>query len=168
MPLPPKKTVKEHVAARSQFLEEKLPLLVDACSGHGHVFFVDAADFVQGALLCCLWCVCRLFIRGASGRQRYCVLGACNAVTNEQVRITTAGTVSSETMCDLLRRIATLGLRGPVTLVLDNARYQHLGTCQLMGNYPVAPASAGYRNSKVLLTKRLKPSGIVDQAKKQR
>ena len=53
-------------------------------------------------------------------------------MTNELVRITTAGTVSSETMCDLLRRIATLGLRGPVTLVLDNARYQHCAsrTCR--------------------------------------
>jgi hypothetical protein len=54
-------------------------------------------------------------------------------VTNELVRITTAGTVSSETMCDLLRRIATLGLRGPVTLVLDNARYQH---CEMVSSCP--------------------------------
>jgi transposase len=109
-----------------EFLEEKLePVLEAARSGEGHVFFVDAAHFVQGAFLCCLWCLRRLFIRGASGRQRYSVLGAWNAVTNELVRITTAGTVSSETMCDLLRQIAGLGLSGPITLVLDNARYQH-------------------------------------------
>lgn len=120
------------MATQAEFLDEKLePLLADACSGHGHVFFVDAAHFVQGAFLCCLWCVCRLFIRGASGRQRYSVLGAWNAATNELVRITTAGTVSSETMCDLLRQIAALGLTGPVTLVLDNARYQR---CTLVTN----------------------------------
>ena len=64
-------------------------------------------------------------IRGVSGRQCFSVLGAWNAVTNELVRITTAGTVSSDTMCDLLRQIAALGLSGPVTLVLDNARYHH-------------------------------------------
>jgi transposase len=117
--------VEEHVATQAEFLDEKLePLLAKARSGHGHVFFVDAAHFVQGAFLCCLWCACRLFIRGASGRQRYSVLGAWNAVTNELVRVATAGTVSSETMCDLLRQIAALGLAGPVTLVLDNARYQ--------------------------------------------
>jgi hypothetical protein len=29
------------------------------------------------------------------------------------------------TMCELLRKIAALGLTGPITLVLDNARYQH-------------------------------------------
>jgi len=114
------------VAVQAEFLEEQLePLLETARRGQGHVFFVDAAHFVQGAFLCCLWCVCRLFIRGASGRQRYSVLGAWNAVTNELVWITTAGTVSSDTMCDLLRQIAALGLSGPITLVLDNARYQH-------------------------------------------
>lgn len=125
IPLPPKKTVEEQVATQATFLDEKLePLLAKGRVGEGHVFFVDAAHFVQGAFLCCLWCACRLFIRGASGRQRYSVLGAWNAVTNELVRVTTSGTVSSETMCDLLRKIAALGLTGPVTLVLDNARYQ--------------------------------------------
>lgn len=124
--MPPKKTVEEHAAIQAGFLAEKLePVLEAARSGHGHVYFVDAAHFVQGAFLCCVWCLRRLFIRGASGRQRYSVLGAWNAVTNELVRITTAGTVSSETMCELLRQIAALKLSGPVTLVLDNARYQH-------------------------------------------
>ena len=33
--------------------------------------------------------------------------------------------VAPETMCALLRKIAALGLQGPITLVLDNARYQH-------------------------------------------
>lgn len=126
IPLPPKKTVEEHTATQAKFLEETLePKLESARRREGHVFFVDAAHFVQGAFLCCLWCACRQFIRGASGRQRYSVLGAWNAATNELVRVTTAGTVSSETMCQLLRQIAALGLTGPVTLVLDNARYQH-------------------------------------------
>ena len=120
--------MEEPVATQAEFLEGKLPpLLAEARSGQGHVFFVDAAHFVQGAFLCCLWCACRLFIRGASGRQRYSVPGAWNAVTNELVRVTTAGTVSSvssETRCDLLRHIAALRLTGPITLVLDNARDQ--------------------------------------------
>jgi transposase len=95
------------------------------------VFFVDAAYFVMGAFLCCVWCWVRLLIRGASGRQRYRVLGAWNAVTHELVSITTDTTVSAETMCALLRKIATLGLQGPICLVLDNARYQH---CALVMN----------------------------------
>ena len=33
--------------------------------------------------------------------------------------------VNTETMCELLRKIAAEGLAGPTTLMLDNARYQH-------------------------------------------
>jgi transposase len=126
IPLPPKKTIEEHVAIQAEFLATKLdPLLEEARAGKGHVFFVDAAHFVMGAFLCRVWCLVRLFIRGGSGRKRYSVLGAWNAVTRELVSITTDATVSAETMCALVRKIAALGLQGPITLVLDNARYQH-------------------------------------------
>lgn len=126
IPLPPKKTIEEHIAVQAEFLETKLqPALQAARAGQGHVFFVDAAHFVMGAFLCCVWCMARLFIRGGSGRKRYSVLGAWNAVTQELISITTDATVSAETMGALLRKIAALGLQGPITLVLDNARYQH-------------------------------------------
>lgn len=126
IPLPPKKTIEEHAATQAEFLETKLePLLAEARAGQGHVFFVDAAHFVMGAFLCCVWCMVRLLIRGGSGRKRYSVLAAWNAVTHELVSITTDATVSAETMCALLQKIAALGLRGPISLVLDNARYQH-------------------------------------------
>jgi len=132
IPLPPKKTIEEHTATQAEFLETKLePALAEARAGRGHVFFADAAHFVQGAFLCCVWCALRLFIRGASGRKRYSVLGAWNAQTNSLVSVTTDATVNAETMCALLGKIAALGLRGPIRLVLDNARYQH---CELVKN----------------------------------
>jgi len=132
IPLPPKKAIEEHAATQAEFLGAKLePLLEDARAGKGHVFFVDAAHFVMGAFLCCVWCWVRLLIRGASGRQRYSVLGAWNAVTHQLVSITTDATVTAETMCALLVKIAASGLQGPITLVLDNARYQH---CALVMN----------------------------------
>lgn len=126
IPLPPKKTIEEHAATQAEFLETKLePLLEEARAGQGQVFFVDAAHFVMGSFLCCVWCLVRLMLRGGSGRKRYSVLGAWNAVTQELVSITTDATVSAETMGALLLKIAALGLQGPITLVLDNARYQH-------------------------------------------
>lgn len=126
IPLPPKKTIEEHAATQAEFLETTLePLLAEARAGTRQVFFVDAAHFVMGSFLCCVWCLVRLFIRGGSGRQRYSVLGAWNAVTQELVSITTDATVSAQTLCALLGKIAALGLQGPITLVLDNARYQH-------------------------------------------
>ena len=88
------------------------------------MFFVDAAHFVFGTFLCCLWSFTRLFVRAASGRQRFNVLGAWNAVTRTLVAVTNTTVVNTETMCELLRKIAAQGLAGPITLVLDNARYQ--------------------------------------------
>jgi hypothetical protein len=40
-----------------------------------HVFFVDAAHFVFGTDLCCLWLLVRVFVK-AAGRQRFNVLAA--------------------------------------------------------------------------------------------
>ena len=43
----------------------------------------------------------------------------------EQIAVTNTTVVNTETMSELLRKIAVLGLTGVPTLVLDNARYQH-------------------------------------------
>jgi hypothetical protein len=88
------------------------------------VFFVDAAHFVFGTFLCCLWSFMRLFVRAASGRQRFNVLGAWNGVTRTLVSVTNTTVVNTDTMCELLCKIARQGLTGPISLVLDNARYQ--------------------------------------------
>jgi len=93
------------------------------------VFFVDAAHFVLGSYLGWLWCAVRLFVRAASGRQRYNVLGAWNATTQELIRVTNHTYVTATTVCELLQKIAALGLGVPITLVLDNARYQR---CELV------------------------------------
>ena len=98
------------------------------------MFFVDAAHFVFGTFLCCLWSFKRIFVRAASGRQRFNVPGAWNAVTRELIAVTNTTVVNTETMYELLRRIAALGLTGPITLVLDNARYQRNAVVQMLAN----------------------------------
>ena len=94
------------------------------------MFFVDAAHFVFGTFLCCLWSFARIFVRAASGRHRFNVLGAWNAVTRELIAVTNTTVVNTETMCELLREIVASGLTGPFTLVLDNARYQRKAVVQ--------------------------------------
>lgn len=115
------------------FLEQQLkPRLEAAQAGKGHVYFVDAAHFVFGTFLGCLWSFVRLYVRAASGRQRFNVLGAWNAITRELTCVTNTTVVNTETMCELLRKIAAQGLVGPVTLVLDNARYQRNAVVQAL------------------------------------
>jgi transposase len=88
------------------------------------VLFVDAAHFVYGTFLCRLWSVLRVFVRAASGRQRFNVLGAWDAVSRRLLTVTNTTVVNTDTMCQLLRAVAGQPAVGPVTLVLDNARYQ--------------------------------------------
>jgi len=85
---------------------------------------VDAAHFVLGAYLGFLWCFTRIFVRAPSGRQRFNVLGALNAVTHQLITVTNDSYINSVSVGQLLENIAGLGLQIPITLVMDNARYQ--------------------------------------------
>ncbi len=88
------------------------------------VFFVDAAHFVLAPFLGYLWCFARRLVRAPAGRQRFNVLAALNAITHELVAVSNDAYINAQSVCELLRKVAALGLPVPVTLILDNARYQ--------------------------------------------
>lgn len=71
-----------------------------------------------------LWCFQRHFVYSASGRKRFNVLGALNAITHDVVTITNDSYINALSVCDLLRTLATKHANEAVTLFLDNARYQ--------------------------------------------
>ena len=85
---------------------------------------MDAAHFVHLLVLGYLWTRVRRYIQAPSGRKRFNVLGALDAVTHELITVTNTGYINAESVCDLLRKIAANTIGVPVTLVLDNARYQ--------------------------------------------
>lgn len=115
------------------FLDNKLlPRLHEAKKGQRTVLFVDAAHFVFGPYLGYLWCLVRLFVPGPSGRKRYNVLAALEALTHQVVRVSNHAYINAESVCALLREVTTAGLKGPVTLVLDNARYQKCAAVQAL------------------------------------
>ena len=103
--------------------------MAEAQAGQRTVLFVDAAHFVLASFLGWVWSATRLFVRGASGRQRYNVLGAMNPLTQELIRVCNQTYINSHTVCELLHKIAASCLATPITLVLDNAAYQR---CQLV------------------------------------
>lgn len=110
---------------QAAYLKEALePRLADAQAGKRAVFFVDAAHFVLSAFLGFLWSVTRLFIPAPSGRQRFNVLGALNAITHEMITVTNDTYITAESVCALLEKLAALNLQVPITLFLDNVRYQ--------------------------------------------
>ncbi len=90
---------------------------------------MDAAHFVFSAMLGYLWSKVRRFVKGAHGRKRFNVLGAINPFTLTMIYEVNDGYVNAETVCQLLRQIKKRGFKWPVTLVMDNARYQR---CRLV------------------------------------
>jgi hypothetical protein len=76
-----------------------------------------------------LWCFQRLFIKAPSGRQRLNVLAALDAVSHELITVTNLSYINAESVCELLRLLAARQLTMPITVVLDNARYQR---CKLV------------------------------------
>jgi transposase len=122
---------KADADVQAEFLKTRLqPRLDQAQRGQRTVLFVDAAHFVYGPFLGFWWCAVRLFVRAPSGRKRYNVLAALDAITHQVIRVTNHSYINAEAVCQLLHQIAAAGLPRPVTLVLDNARYQHCNLVQ--------------------------------------
>ena len=122
---------KADIEKQKIFLEKELqPRLDEAKNGKRDVYFVDAAHFVLGAFLGFLWSFTRIFVKTPSGRQRFNVLGALNAISKELITITNTTYITSTQVCELLKKIVLIS-QNPITLVLDNARYQR---CDLVIN----------------------------------
>lgn len=116
---------------QEKFKKEQLePRLEDAKSGRRVVLFADAAHFVLSAYLGFLWCFERVFIKAPSGRKRFNVLGALNAISYELIMVTNDSYINAVCVCDLLRQIADRYVGIPITIVLDNAKYQKCALVQ--------------------------------------
>ena len=120
---------------QDQFKTDELePRLEEAKNGKRDVFF-DAAHFVHGAFLGCLWSSERLYIPTPAGRNRFNVLGALNAVTKAVVSIENTDYINSRSVCELLLKLKQRSVGIPITAVLDNARYQ---ACSCVREYAEA------------------------------
>ena len=112
------KVSTEH-ARRRTILATHLNRL-DAPSRDGHFFFVGCRPLRLGPFRVAV--AIAAVRRAASGRQRF-KSGRWTAGT-DNARRHQYDVVNTDTMCELLRTIAAANLVGPITVVLDNARYQ--------------------------------------------
>ena len=73
-----------------------------------------------------LWCFARTFIKSPAGRKRYNVLAALDALTHELIMVCNDKYVNAFSFCELHWEINNryTEINIPITLVLDNARYQ--------------------------------------------
>jgi transposase len=121
---------KANIDTQEQFRTETLePLVEEAQQGKIELLFMDAAHFVLLPFLGYLYSLATRFIKSLSGRKRFSVLGAINAVSKQLIMMTEATYVDSMTVCALLKEIAIRYYDRHIVIVLDNARYQR---CRLV------------------------------------
>ena len=107
---------------------------MQAQAGKRRLFFGDAAHFVFGGILGSLWCFSRVFVKTSPGRQRLNVLAALNPFQNKLIEISNTEYINADVVCELLHKIHATGTSIPITLVLDNARYQRCKKVQALAD----------------------------------
>lgn len=95
---------------------------------------MDGAHFVFGGILGSLWCFSRVFVKTSPGRQRLNVLAALDPFQNKLIEVSNAEYINAEVVCELLHKIQARGNGMPITLVLDNARYQRCKKVQALAD----------------------------------
>ena len=85
---------------------------------------MDPSHFVSASFRGWVRRFVRLYVRAASGRHRYNVPGAPNAVTHQSVTEIDTTSITATSVCARLRTIASRGGSVPVALALDTARYR--------------------------------------------
>jgi hypothetical protein len=91
---------------------------------------MDAAHVVFAPFLGIVWCWQRVFVKAPAGRQRLHGLAALNAMTQELGTVENLTSITAETGCELLHRLASGHQSIPITIILDNARYQRCALVQ--------------------------------------
>jgi len=106
--------------------KELQPRLEDAKGGKRTVYFADAARFVHGAFIACVWCIVRVFIPTPSGRNRYNVLGAIDAITHNIISVCNTTYINHLSVIELLEKIRDRHRDSavPISIFMDNAKYQ--------------------------------------------
>ena len=90
--------------AQEEFLKKLEPAIESASEGKLPLYCMDAAHFVWGtSLVMGLWCIVRMFMRTSSGRKRYNVLGAYNAITGKLLTVANESYINLASICEMLR-----------------------------------------------------------------
>ena len=110
--------------AQKSFLENTLkPLIEKAKNLEIELFFMDASHFVMGGFAGRVWSIVRRYIKTASGRQRYNVLGALNFVSKKITTICNDTYITSVQVVEMLHKLSA-ACTIPIHIILDNVPYQ--------------------------------------------
>ena len=103
-----------------------LQLVIDeAKEGKRKLYFMDAVHFTLEAFTCHVWCREPLYLKTGAGRNRFNLLGCVDPFSLDIIQSHSMVYVDAEQTKAFLEKVRRESGDIPVSIVLDNARYQH-------------------------------------------
>lgn len=101
------------------------PIIDEAKDGKRKLYFMDAVHFTLEAFNCHVWCKEPLYLKTGAGRNRFNLLGCLDPFSLDIIQSHSMMYVDAEQTKMFLEKVRRESGDTPVSIVLDNARYQH-------------------------------------------
>lgn len=110
---------------RNEWIAELQPVINEAKEGKRKLYFMDAVHFTPEAFTCHVWCKKPLYLKTGAGRNRFNLLGCVDPSSLDIIHSHSMVYVDAEQTKTFLEKVRMKSGDYPVSIVLDNARYQH-------------------------------------------
>ena len=101
------------------------PVIEEAKEGSRKLYFMDAVHFTLEAFPCHVWCKEPLYLKIGAGRNRFNLLGCIDPFSLDIIQSHSMIYVDAEQTKAFLEKVRRESGDTSVSIVLDNARYQH-------------------------------------------
>lgn len=110
---------------QKEWVTDIQPVIAEAMEGIRRLLFMDAVHFTLAAFTCKVWCKGPLYLPTGAGRNRFNLLGAIDPFSLELIHSHSMVYVDAQQVRDFLEKVRNKSGDIPVSIILDNARYQH-------------------------------------------
>lgn len=116
---------KANPEKQKEWIADIQSVISEANEGRSRLLFMDAVHFTLGTFTCKVWCKGPLYLPTGAGRNRFNLLGAIDPFSMDLIQCHSMVYVDAEQIMHFLEKVRNQSGNRPVSIILDNARYQH-------------------------------------------
>ena len=110
---------------QAEWISALQSVIEEAKEGKRKLYFMDAVHFTLEAFTCHVWCKEPLYLKTEAGPNRFNLLGCVDPFSLDIIQSHSMIYVDAEQTKAFLEKVRRESGDTPVSIVLDNARYQH-------------------------------------------
>lgn len=110
---------------QTEWISALQPVIDEAKECKRKLYFMDAVHFTLEAFTCHVWCKGPLYLKTGAGRNRFNLIGCVDPFSLDIIQSHSMVYVDAEQTKSFLEKVRLESGDIPVSIVLDNARYQH-------------------------------------------